>query len=49
MRPHNGRMRGNHSFGHALAVGATVVAVAVILALVGGRVVMGMQWREPRP
>lgn len=36
MRPHNGRMRGNHSFGRTLAVGATVVAVAVILALVAG-------------
>lgn len=36
MRPTNGRMRGNHSFGRTLAVGATVVAVAVILALVAG-------------
>lgn len=36
MRPHNGRMRGNHSFRHALAVGATVASIAIILALVAG-------------
>jgi hypothetical protein len=36
MRPHNGRMRGNHSFGRTLAVGATVASIAVILALLAG-------------
>lgn len=36
MRPHNGRLRGNLSFGTALAAGATIAAAAVVLAIVAG-------------
>lgn len=36
MRPHHGRLRGNHSFGKAMAVGATIAAAAVVLAMVAG-------------
>lgn len=36
MKPHHGRLRGHHSLSKALAVGATIAAVAVVLAIMAG-------------